>query len=160
VVRRQERPTDAGPLVEVRQGLHRLQRLLAGRRSAASLVAAAGVDLTQQGVQVLNALRDGGPCSPADIARVAQMDAAAVSRQVRTLEADGLVERRPSPGHGRIVLVALSRRGVQVADELAEIRERHLTEVLRGWSSEEQAQLGHLLLRLVDDLQETPYRRS
>jgi len=149
------------PAVEiVRLGLYRLQRLLAGRRPFSALTAAAGLELSQQEIQVLQVLRDGDARSMADLARSARLDAGAVSRQVQALEERGLVGRRPSPDHGRIVLVEPSAEGLDAARRVDDLRKRHLLDALDHWSGEERETLGRLLLRLVDDLQNTPYRPS
>ena len=147
-------------LEPVRVGLHRLQRLLAGRRAWAALAAAADVDLAQQEIQVLQVLHDGEARSIADLARLAAMDAAAVSRQVRGLEERGLVVRRSSPAHGRVVLLELTDDGARCARRLHDMRDRHLEDALGAWTPDEREALGRLLIRLVDDLQAVPYRRS
>jgi DNA-binding MarR family transcriptional regulator len=151
------RPADIEP---VREGIHRLQRLLGSRRPWAALGDAAGVDLAQQGIQVLSVLHDGEPRSMADLARLARMDAAAVSRQVRELEERGLAVRRPSEVHGRIVLIEPSEEGRACARRLHDLRDQHLVDALSSWSAEERDVLGRLVLRLVDDLEGTSYRRS
>jgi DNA-binding MarR family transcriptional regulator len=142
----------------VRLGLHRLQRLLSSRRSSSALAVAAGVDLPQQVIQVLQVLQDGEPRSVADLARLARMDAAAVSRQVRALEDQGLVRRQASPNHGRIVLIEPTEAGLTAARRLRELSNRHLTDALAGWNPDDRETLGRLLVRLVDDLQGTPHR--
>jgi len=87
-------------LVDVRLGISRLQRLLSSRRINASMAEAAGVDLSQQSIEVLRALGGNDPMPVGDLARSARMDTGAVSRQLRTLEELGLVERRASEQHG------------------------------------------------------------
>lgn len=151
------RPADVEP---VRQGLHRLQRLLGSRRPWTALGEAAGIDLAQQGLQVLEVLHDGEPRSMAQLARLARMDAAAVSRQVRELEERGLVVRRPSAVHRRIVLIEPSADGRTWARRLHDLRDQHLVDALASWTPEEREVLGRLVLRLVDDLEGTQYRRS
>ncbi len=151
------RPADIEP---VRAGLHRLQRLLGSRRPWTALGDAAGVDLAQQEIQVLQVLHDGEARSMADLARLARMDAAAVSRQVRSLEDRGLVERRASPVHGRIVLIEPSDEGLVTARRLHDLRDRHLVDALSSWTADERDALGRLMDRLVDDLERTPYRRN
>lgn len=141
----------------VRLGLHRLQRLLSTRRTWAALAGAAGVDLQQQEIQVLQVLHDAEPRSIAELARLARMDAAAVSRQVRTLEARGLVARRSSVHNGRVVLVEPTEDGLACARRLHELRSGHLGNALEAWDPADRDSLGRLLLRLVDDLQRTPY---
>jgi DNA-binding MarR family transcriptional regulator len=144
----------------VREGIHRLQRLLGSRRPWAALGEAAGVALVQQGIQVLEVLHDGQPRSTADLARLARMDTAAVSRQVRELEARGLVARRPSPVHGRVVLIEPTGEGRTTARRLHDLRDQHLADALESWEPSEREVLGRLVLRLVDDLEDTPYRRA
>jgi DNA-binding MarR family transcriptional regulator len=68
------------------------------------------------------------------------------------------VGRRPSPDHGRIVLVEPTAEGLSTARRLDDLRSRHLLDALDHWSDEERKMLGRLLVRLVDDLQKTPYR--
>jgi DNA-binding MarR family transcriptional regulator len=138
--------------------LHRLQRLLSSRRVHQRLADAAGVDLPQQAVQVLRALDVAEPMAVADIARTARMDVAAVSRQLRALEERRLVSRRVSPTNASVVLVTATARGVKLAGRLGSVQDRHLRDALADWTSEERGELGELLLRLVDDLQRTPYR--
>lgn len=149
--------TDDVDVEAVRLGLHRLQRLLASRRASSALATAAGVELPQQEVQVLQVLADGSARSVSDLARLARMDAGAVSRQVRALENRGLVERRSSPNHGRIVLVTPTASGLDAARRVKERRDRQLVDALRDWTPEDRTSLGRLLLRLTDDLQATPH---
>ncbi len=144
----------------VQLGLQRLQRLLRSRRPWAALAATAAIDLPEQEMQVLLVLADGRPRSIADVARLAGMDAAAVSRQVRGLEDRGLVTRRPSPGHGRVVLIEPTEEGRRCTRQVQGLRARHLADTLASWSPEDRETLGRLLVRLVDDLERTPYRPS
>jgi DNA-binding MarR family transcriptional regulator len=135
-----------------------LQRLLSSRRPTTALAAAAGIDLPQQVVQLLQVLQDGEARSMAELARMARMDAAAVSRQVRTLEEQGLVARRPSPTHGRIVLIEPTEAGLAASRRLRALNDRHLNDSLADWDPVDREALGRLLLRLVDDLQQTSHR--
>lgn len=148
---------DAGD--DLRQALHRLQRLLSSRRVFSNLAAVAGVELSQQAVEVLAALDGDGARTVAEVARAAHMDVAAVSRQLPALEQEKLIRRRPSPAHRSVVLVAATARGRKVAQHVAAVRTRQLDDALAGWGDTERAQLGALLLRFVDDLQATPFRR-
>jgi DNA-binding MarR family transcriptional regulator len=140
--------------------LHRLGRLLSNRRSWALLASSAAVDLPQQTIQVLLQMQDGEPRSVSELARLARMDAAAVSRQVRVLEEHGLVERQPSANHGRVVLIQPTEEGLEKAQRLHRLNRAHLADALASWTEEERHALGTLMIRLVDDLQRTPHRRS
>ncbi|MFM8862202.1 MAG: MarR family winged helix-turn-helix transcriptional regulator [Acidimicrobiia bacterium] len=144
-------------LVEVRLGISRLQRLLSSRRINAGMADAAGVDLSQQSVEVLRALGSNDPMPVGELARAARMDTGAVSRQLRTLTDLGLVERRASEHHGSIVLVVGTPAGRALAARYERVRSAQLSRALAEWEPEERIELGRLLLRLVDDLQSTPY---
>ena len=148
------------PVDDLRLALHRLQRLLSSRRVFSNLAVAAGVELSQQAVEVLAALALDGARPVAEIARVAHMDVAAVSRQLHSLEAEKLARRRSSPTHRSVVLVEATARGRRVAAHVASVRARQLDDVLAGWDGAERAAFGALLLRFVDDLQRTPFRPS
>lgn len=141
-------------------GLYRLQRLLASRRVSSALAEAADVPVSQQGLQVIRALRDGEQHTVAAAARGARMDVGATSRQLRSLEGDQLVQRASSPENASVVLVSLTELGVGVSRRVEKVRNRHLYRALAAWSDSEREQLGDLLIRLVDDLQATPYEQT
>jgi len=146
----------AEPLDDVQTSLLRLGRLLASRQAASALVRVAGVDVSQQGVTLVRVLRREGQLPAATLAATAGMDLGAVSRQLRRLEADGLVHRTTDPADGRVTLVELTGAGADVAERLHAISARHLEEALAGWSAAERRALGRSLRRLVDDLRATP----
>lgn len=147
-------------LQSVRLGLTRLQRLLSSRRVHAGMAGAARVALPQQAMSVLRALGDRDPLPVGDLARAARMDTGAVSRQIRVLEEEGLVERRSSPQHGSIVLVVATEEGRAMAHRFEKVRNAQLSRALSDWTPGEREQLGYLMLRLVDDLQATPYLQT
>lgn len=147
-------------LRDVRSALTRLQRLLSSRRVHSGMAGAARVVLPQQAMNVLRALGDREPLPVGDLARAARMDTGAVSRQVRLLVEEGLAERRASPQHGSIVLVQATPEGRAMARRFEKVRSSQLSRALVDWSDEERITLGNLLLRLVDDLQSTPYLQA
>lgn len=151
-----DRPSD--PTTGIADAMRELQRLRASRTVHAALAAATGIELSQQAVQVLTALD--GTLPVAQLAHAARMDVGAVSRQLRTLEADGLVVKRPSPENASVVLVTATAEGHAAADRIAEVRNGHLTRALADWSRRDREALARLLARLVDDLQATPYGKA
>lgn len=142
-------------IAAIAEAMRDLQRLRASRRVHAALSEAAGVDLSQQAVQVLAALD--GTMPVAQLAHAARMDVGAVSRQVRALETEAYVRKAPSRDNGSVVLVTATPRGRAAARRIAAIRNDHLGRALAGWDPTERQQLATLLQRLVDDLQATPY---
>lgn len=139
-------------------GLYRLQRLLSSRRVSSTLADAANVGVGQQGMQILRALLDGAARPVAAAARTARMDVGAASRQLRKLDQAGFTERAASPDNASVVLVKLTARGVTLAKRLQHVNNQHLRDALADWSNDEREQLGGLLMRLVEDLQQTPYQ--
>ncbi len=144
------------PLDSLQTSLLRLGRLLASRQAASRLVEVAGIQVSQQGVALLRALRREGRVPAAELAAAAGMDLGAVSRQVRLLEQDGLVSRSAHPDDGRVVLLELTDPGRTTAERLHAISARHLETALADWSDDERARLATSLDRLVDDLRATP----
>lgn len=150
-----ERSSSSNPdIAAVAAAVQRFQRLRASKTSHAILVEAAGVDLTQQSLQLLVAARDGQNAS--ELGRATHMDAAAVSRELRRLEGEGLIERSPSPHHHAGVIVHLTESGRQTRDRVAAIREGHLSRALAGWSAADVTVFAHMLERFVVELQATP----
>ena len=74
------------------------------------------------------------------------------------LEADGLVERRSRPDDGRVTVLAATAAGRQVRRRIAEVQDRHMADVLDGWSAADRDQFTRLLERFVDDLRSVEYR--
>ncbi|MDQ2906745.1 MAG: MarR family transcriptional regulator [Chloroflexota bacterium] len=77
-----------------------------------------------------------------------QVDGAAITRQVRQLEAEGLIERRTAPHDNRSTLVALTPTGRQAAGELLAAREVFETAITEGLSQEEIAVLRRFLYHI------------
>ncbi|UDY34911.1 MarR family winged helix-turn-helix transcriptional regulator [Dermatobacter hominis] len=140
--------------------LQRLGRLMSSRQVASDISGAAGVELSQQGVQLLRALHRSGEAPVAALASASQMDIGAVSRQLRLLEDAGLVTRSSSPADRRVVLVDTTDSGARVAARIRDVGLRHLTESLSGWSATDRRRVADLLARLVTDLQRTDIRAA
>jgi DNA-binding MarR family transcriptional regulator len=148
----------AEALEELMASLARLGRLLGSRQAAARTAMVADVDVSQQGIALLRALRGAGRQSVAALASAAAMDLGAVSRQVRLLEGNGAVRRSRSPDDGRVALLELTPHGRAMADRIHAVGVRHLEEALGDWSEGDERTLAQLMQRLVDDLVRTPVR--
>lgn len=138
--------------------LRRLQRLRASKQVHKALSLASGVDLPQQATEVLLALDD--RMSLADLARAAQMDTGATSRQVSLLEDLRLVRKEQHPDNASAILVSRTTRGSSLAIRMVKIRDRHLTSVLDKWSRDDKERLADLLERLLHNLEKTPYQST
>lgn len=149
---------DSAPIEELMTSLQRLGRLLASRQVASRISTAAGVDVSQQGAALLRVLLREGQLSVAALAAATPMEIAAVSRQVRLLEAAGTITRATSPDDARVTLIDLTPDGRTLAETIRAVGVRHLQEALDAWSPTDQRKLATLMQRLVDDLRATPVR--
>ncbi|MCD2187468.1 MarR family winged helix-turn-helix transcriptional regulator [Actinomycetospora soli] len=84
----------------------------------------------------------------ADLGRAADLDRSDVTATVRTLEAAGLVTRRPDPDHARRVLVALSPAGAAAFAELAIVVHEAQGEAFGALSRDDRVRLADLLRRV------------
>lgn len=114
------------------------------RRSAVNISAVAG--------GVLRHVLDEGPIRPVDLAQRVRLRPPALSRHLKNLEAEGCIERVPSPGDGRGALVRVTRRGRSAIERLSQTEDQIMNEQLRDWDPQEMKQLLTLLDRLITDL--------
>lgn len=143
-------------LEDLMVSLQRLGRLFASRQVTARITTAAGAEVSLQGAALLRVLLREGQKSVAALAAAAPMGIAAVSRQVRLLEAAGAVRRTGTPDDGRVALLELTPQGRELAERIRAVGVRHLEAALGGWSEADRQALGRLMQRLVDDLVATP----
>jgi DNA-binding MarR family transcriptional regulator len=138
--------------------LERLFRLTANRKMQPRQTAVVGAEVTRAGYAVLRSLADAGSLSLGELARECAMDPAAAGRQVRTLEAEGLVERSTDERDARVAVVSLTARGRTVHQRIVEFRTGYMTDVLADWPAADRRALADLVNRLVDDLRAVPIR--
>jgi DNA-binding MarR family transcriptional regulator len=96
--------TDAGLASELRLGVMRLRRRLAGERHPDN-------DLSLGQMAVLGLLFRRGDQTIGELARLEHVQPPSMTRTVTCLEGDGLVVRRPHATDGRVVIVSLTDRG-------------------------------------------------
>ncbi len=87
-----------------------------------------------------------------DLAANVGLDASTVSRQIKQLEAQGIVERTGDPADGRASLVKLSSQGRATMQAGFQRRFKRIQAVLEPWSAKDRALLQQLLTRLATDL--------
>lgn len=141
---------DVSPLLVV----GRVQRLWA-RWDATLREPFAGAGLQSGDFDVLAALRRTGKAmTPGDLAQSTLVTAGATTKRVDRLMAAGLVERLESASDGRQRLVAITAAGVDLADRLIEEHLRNESDLLGALSVDERAHLAHLLVRLLDHVEQ------
>jgi len=149
------RESELGP---IERALEQLFRLNASRKVLNRRAAAAGVVISQPGFQLLRRIQQDEGLQIGELARLTDMDPAATGRQVAQLVEDGLVTREKASDDRRAVIVRVTPCGAEVRRSLALVSERHISDVLSGWSAEDRMRLAELLPRLVEGLRTVAYR--
>jgi DNA-binding MarR family transcriptional regulator len=111
-------------------------------------------ELDRSSYLIARTLSTDGATSIGGLATGLGLDATTVTRQVATMEAAGLVERRTDPDDGRVRLIELTRRGTTQMREVQEAREERIGGLVAGWSADDQRQFAALLARFNDALLE------
>ena len=138
-----ERVADRPSGIELGAYIKRAEHAIMARKAEALRA----LDLTVPQCMALGFLMGGASKSCTHMAREAGVTSQTMTGIVQNLEAKGLVTRRTSPDHGRVVLVSLTEDGVSLADRANALA----TEVERGigseFTDEERAHLARLLDR-------------
>jgi len=115
------------------------------------ILAKTGESIDQQSHQTLRHLLAWGPMRPTALSEVLATGASHVSKIVRRLEGDGLVERTTDPTDRRATLISLTEAGEAAAHSVYALGDRMITEVLEGWSAEDIRRYTALTERFVKD---------
>jgi DNA-binding MarR family transcriptional regulator len=115
------------------------------------ILAKTGESLDQQSHQTLRHLLAWGPMRPTILARALGTGASHVSKILRRLEADGLVERTTDPSDRRATRISLTTAGEAAAHGVYALGDRMISEVLEGWSVEDVHRYTQLTERFVKD---------
>lgn len=97
---------------------------------------------------MLTTLLRSGEKSQAELVQALQVDGAAVTRQVKQLEEEGLITRRAAPHDNRFTLVALTAAGQRFIEERHDKRETFEARATEGLSAEEIAVTRRCLARI------------
>lgn len=113
---------------------------------------AAGVSAS--GAAALVTLSASPGVSVTELGRRVGLSQSAAARMVDSLEADGLVERRPNPFNNRWVTVYPTRAGRRAAHRLLTARGNPLADVVAALDENDQRALAGLLTKLLTRLYE------
>jgi DNA-binding MarR family transcriptional regulator len=114
-------------------------------------VAQSGVPLERAAYGVLREVADRGPLRLTELANLIGLDLSTVSRQIKGLEAAGLLKRSEDPADRRAASVTLTKAGTAALKRLRDARHRFFDELLAGWSAEDRERLAPLLERLAQE---------
>jgi DNA-binding MarR family transcriptional regulator len=141
-----------GDARRLQQAIVDLGRITTSRRLGASRAERAGVEIAPAAAAVLRHVVLEGPIRPVALSERTRMKPPALSRQLKTLEADGLIERVATPDDGRGATLRPTRAGRALQRRLEQADDEILGEQLARWSATELSTLADLLERFVVDL--------
>ena len=96
---------------------------------------------------LLARLADQGPQRSIELAEHVGVGKATITRQLKPLEALGLIRRLPDPDDGRAHLVALTPDGERRVTAVREVRRERLRDHLATWPEDDVRMLATLLAR-------------
>jgi len=103
---------------------------------------------------LLGLLEREGPQPIAALASQLLLDGSTVTRQVATMEDQGLVEKQPHPQDGRSALICATLHGRREAAKMRELRLRRVKALFQGWDGKDRATFAALLARFNVSLSE------
>jgi len=130
-----------------------LMRLILSSMASAVDTQLANCDLTNAQWLPILKLHQGHASTVAELARVCTMDAGAMTRLLDRLETKGLCKRTRSEADRRVVNIALTDTGREVAQGIPGVLCTVLNSHLSGLSAEEFATLKGLLQRMLPNTQ-------
>lgn len=134
-------------LLEVHQGIARLSY-----RHIRHIVDDS--QLSMAGLPILKALHDNGALSQHAIAENLCISDAAVSRQIKILVKNKVIEVQASDESRRVSLIALTQKGQRIIDDMKRSIEAHFVEVLDEMPEEEIDTIVAFSERMLEKLNE------
>lgn len=110
------------------------------------------VGISETRLRLLAHLYGGQEVSQADLQRRLRIDGAVITRQVKQMEAEGFLVRRPDPSDNRFTLVNLTEAGVELIRGLMLKGHEFEQTVLRDMEVEEIACATRVLAQLRENL--------
>jgi DNA-binding MarR family transcriptional regulator len=95
------------------------------------------VGMSEARLQALGMIFRFGEMSQAELQRRLDVDGAAVTRQVKQLESEGLLVRRVDPSDNRFTLVTLTPEGTERLREVGRMAKEFIAQSLDGISDED-----------------------
>jgi DNA-binding MarR family transcriptional regulator len=138
-------------LEQIERSMATLGRVGSSVSGARRRAAQAGVDVSAPGMGILGVLERTSPQRVSSVARQARMVNTLVSRELRTLEQAGYVERANDRSDGRVVVVSLTPSGRDAYHRLRSASVAAAADALAGWSAADLGVLARLLARMADD---------
>lgn len=135
----------------IESALRRISSIGRSRDAGRLRAEVAGVSLTNQAAGILSALTTLGPLRSSALADAVDADAPIVSRELRSLRADGHVTVEVDPEDGRARVVSLTDRGADVYRRFRAATDAITAGAFDGWDDADLVTLRGLLDRVVAD---------
>jgi len=138
-------------LEQIEQSLGTIGRVGSSTSATRRRAAQAGVDVSVPGMGILGVLERSSPQRVSAIAHKAGMVPTLASRELRSLEAAGFVERTIDGADARAVAISLTPAGREAYHRLRAASVEAAADALAEWSAADLARLARLLARVADD---------
>jgi DNA-binding MarR family transcriptional regulator len=104
------------------------------------------------GLAVLHETRRLGAVRPSDLAAQMHLDLSTISRHLRSLERQGMVQRSADPDDARALRISITARGADVLTRLLDHRAKTIRDAIAHWPEGDRSALCQFLRRLAGDL--------
>jgi DNA-binding MarR family transcriptional regulator len=145
-------------LRRVEQAISRITRISSGRVAARHRSERSGVMLSRPAITILSNLRSSGPVRLSLLARLTDLEAPLISREIRELVEAGYVRRTADPTDGRAGIVDLTPKGRRAYQAYRDATDEIIAETFETWSASDLHELRNLLDRVVEDFARGPER--
>ena len=102
--------------------------------------------------RLLHVLSEGDGATQSELAERMRIQPPSLTRMVKCMQQNGLVERRRDADDDRVVRVTLTDRGRELSREARRVLRNIEKELTAGFSERELAQISKLLTRMRDNL--------
>lgn len=106
---------------------------------------------SQTRMDLLAQLEVGKTISQKELQQRVNVDNAAVTRHLKHLETNGMIQRVRSESDNRVILVSLTAEGATRITQLRQQKDDFLERLLTGFTEEEQDQLAQMIQRIEDN---------
>jgi len=130
--------------------LHRLMHVYRSRLRAEVAARDLGLPITH--IRALKGICRNPESTAHSIAQGMQRDKAQITRVLKELLNDGLIEKRPNPKDGRSQLLIPTERGAAVLTELIQAEQNTADVMTRSLGQQELEQFAELAARMVENL--------
>jgi DNA-binding MarR family transcriptional regulator len=104
------------------------------------------------GLAVLHETRRLGAVRPSDLAAQMHLDLSTISRHLRSLEKQGMLQRSADPDDARALRISITARGTDVLTRVSNHRATKIRDAIAHWPESDRSTLCQLLRRLAGDL--------